>query len=345
MAKMHYSNLMKLTIKNIVLSKSLVTVAIILSFFAPTKASACDICGCFMGITPYDNQSSFALQYRYRSFNGYYGQPQSFFPSGSRFLLARNNHTGMITDHNGNPNDYEIFKALEFRTRLFISRRIEVNAILPYNSNSEYYNGNLSTLAGIGDVNVYAGYHLLNTVEQILKQRLIVGAGIKLPIGKNDFTNNVGERYGTLTQTGTGSTDGFVYFNYLAGYKNAGLSISGTYKANGQNKNHEGIANSTTGYLNLFYNVSLSKDIKMIPSAQLAYEYSGGEKFMGVKTGEHVMNNLMSGFGVDLFIKNISLNLAVQTKAWSATDDHPQPSGRVVLGVTYSFKQLYYLVN
>lgn len=334
-------------IKNIFSYKSLIVILLSVSLFAPVKkASACDICGCFMGITPYDNQSSFAVQYRYRSFNGYYNQPQSFFPSGSQFLLAKNNHNGLITDHNGNPNDYEVFRAMEFRTRLFFSRRIEINAILPYNSNSEYYNGNLNTVASIGDVNVYAGYHLINNVnQQTFKQRLIVGAGIKLATGKNDFTNFEGERYDVLTQTGTGSTDGFGYFNYLLGYKKAGLSLSGTYKVNGENKYNEGIANSTTGYLNLFYNVTLSKDIKMIPSAQLAYEYSGGEKFMGVKTGEHVMNNLMSGIGVDLFIKNISLNLAVQTKAWSAQDDHPQPSGRVVLGITYSFKQLYYLVN
>ena len=31
---------------------------------------ACDICGCFMGITPYDNQSGFSLMHRYRIFNG-----------------------------------------------------------------------------------------------------------------------------------------------------------------------------------------------------------------------------------------------------------------------------------
>jgi hypothetical protein len=34
-------------------------------------SQACDICGCFMGITPYDNQSGFSLMHRYRIFNGY----------------------------------------------------------------------------------------------------------------------------------------------------------------------------------------------------------------------------------------------------------------------------------
>jgi len=329
------------------LKKTLVITLFILGFFIPAKkAAACDICGCFMGITPYDNQSSIGFLYRYRSFNGYYGHPQRLFSPGSPFLPQANNHNGLVTDHSGDPNDYETYRALEIRTRYFVSKRVEINAVLPYNSNSEYYNGNLNTVAGIGDINIFAGYHLLRKVgTEALKQRLIVGAGIKLPTGKDDYTNYFGDRYGTLTQAGTGSTDGFVYFNYLMGYKSAGLSLSATYKANGENRYHESIANSTTSYLNLFYSIGSGRDFKVIPSAQLAYEYSGGEKYMGVKTGEHVMNNLMSGIGLDVFIKNVTVNLAVQTKAWSAEDDHPQPAGRVVLGVTYNFKQLYYLVN
>jgi hypothetical protein len=335
------------TTKNLLKFKSAIVILITGCLWLPARpAKACDICGCFMGITPYDNQSSIALLYRYRSFHGYYGQPHDIFPSGSRFFPVGNQRNSLITNHNGNPNDYEIYRATEVRARYFLSRRLELNAILPYNSNSEQYNGNLNTVSGIGDVNIYAGYHLLRQLDRkTINQRLIVGGGVKLPTGKSDATNFEGIRYNTLTQTGTGSTDGFVYFNYLMGYKRAGLSLSATYKVNGENKEQEGIANSTTGFLNLFYNVKLSNTVKMVPSAQLAYEYSGGEKYQGIRTGEHVMNNLMSGVGVDVFVKNVTFNLAIQTKAWAAQDDHPQPAGRVVLGITYNFNQLYYLFN
>jgi hypothetical protein len=308
-------------------------------------AKACDICGCFMGITPYDNQSSIALLYRYRSFTGYEGQQHPLFPDGSKFLQLQSQLNSPVTDHNGDPSDYEVYRALEIRGRYFLSQRVEINAIVPYSSNSEQYNGNLNTVAGIGDMNVYAGYHLLRKMDHTVNQRLIAGAGIKLPTGKSDRENYQGIRFNTLSQTGTGSTDGFVYMNYLLGYKKSGLSLSGTYKMNGKNSDQEGIANSTTGYLNIFYNVSVSKKIKMVPSAQLAYEYSGGEKYQGIKTGEHVMNNLMSGAGLDVFINNITLNMAVQSKIYAAKDDHPQPAGRVVLGLTYNFNQLYYLFN
>lgn len=32
---------------------------------------ACDICGNYMGITPYDNKNSISFLHRYRVFNGY----------------------------------------------------------------------------------------------------------------------------------------------------------------------------------------------------------------------------------------------------------------------------------
>jgi hypothetical protein len=186
------------------------------------SASACDICGCFMGLTPYDNQSSVGLLYRYRSFSGYRGQNHYTFPNGSKFFFPKNDRAAPLTEHNGNPNDYELYRTMEIRGRYFVHKRIELNAIIPYNSNSERYNGNTSSISGVGDVNLYAGYHLIRKLDQAtFNQRLIVGAGLKLPSGKNDLKTTSGIRYSALMQPGTGSTDGFVYANYLIGYKNS----------------------------------------------------------------------------------------------------------------------------
>lgn len=313
---------------------------------ANITSKACDVCGCFMGITPYDNQSSISLLYRYRSFSGYNGQKHPMFPKGAQFLPTGNQLTAPITEHDVNPNDFEAYRALEIRGKYYVSRRLEINAILPYNSNSEQYNEHLSSIAGVGDATFYGGYHVLRKLDQkIINQRLIVGIGIKLPTGDNSVKNSQGIKYSALTQTSTGSTDGFIYFNYLAGYKNGGISLSSTYKVNGENKEQQSIANSTTSFLNIFYTSILNKTVKAVPSVQFAYEYSGGEKIQGIKTGEHVMNNLMTGIGLDLFVKNLGINMAVQKNMWAAKDDHPTPSGRVVLGLTYNFNQLYYLIK
>ena len=46
------------------------------------SVSACDICGNYMGVTPYDNKSSISFLHRYRVFNGYrdYQSQSHFFP-------------------------------------------------------------------------------------------------------------------------------------------------------------------------------------------------------------------------------------------------------------------------
>lgn len=302
-----------------------------------SKTFACDICGCFMGITPYYNRNSISLLYRYRSFNGYEGQSHSLFPNGGKFFIPARSQDAPITGHTGNPGDYELYRSLEIRGKYFIGNKLEVNAILPYVSNSERYNGYTSTIGGVGDINVYAGYHLMQKLDADFKQQLIAGAGIKLPTGKNDFKNTAGIRYSSLMQAGTGSTDGFIYLNYLVGLSKFGASLNTSYKVNGTNSRDEGIANSTTSFLNIFYKQSIGKDWQFMPSAQFFYEYSAGEKYKGQKTGEHVMNNLMGGIGADIFYKNIALNVGVQKNIWEAETDHPMSAGKAYVGITYNF--------
>ena len=298
---------------------------------------ACDICGCFMGITPYYNRNSISVLYRYRSFNGYDSQAHSLFPNGGKFFIPARSQDAPITGHAGNEADYELYRSMEIRGKYFVNSRLEINAILPYVSNSERYNGHTSTIGGMGDANFYAGYHLVQKLDENFKQQLIAGAGIKLPTGKNDFKNTAGIRYSSLMQGGTGSTDGFVYLNYMVGLGNFGASLNTSYKVNGKNSRQESIANSTTSFLNIFYKQRIGKDVQVMPSAQFFYEYSGGEKYNGVKTGEHVMNNLMGGVGADIFYKNVALNAGIQKNIWEAETDHPMSAGKVYVGITYNF--------
>lgn len=322
------------------------TACIILLSVLSFGASACDICGCFMGITPYDNQSSIGLLYRYRSFNGYGGQTNHVFPNSSSFFIPAD-ADGKVYEHShSNPSDYEIFRTAELRARYFVHRRIELNAIVPYNSNSSHYHDATGTVSGIGDVNLFGGYHLIRKLDNKgLNQRLIAGVGIKLATGKSGLNNLEGDTYPLLQQPGTGSTDGFVYINYMVGYKKFGASLNSSYKVNGTNHSGESIANSTTQFLNVFFNQSVGKNVKIVPSVQTFYEYSGGEKLNGVKTGEHVTNNLMTGLGMDIFIKNISINTGIQLNAYNGPTDHPQSAGKVHLGVTYNFNQLFYMLK
>ncbi len=321
-------------------------ILIILLLCSSTSLFACDICGCFMGITPYDNQSSFGVLYRYRSYHGYNGQSQQIFPPYSSFSPVKGKNNFPPSSHNGLYSDYEVYRTTELRGRYFLQKRLELNLIVPYLNNSENYNLQNTTIGGLGDINIFAGYHLLRKLDKkIINQRLIGGLGLKLPTGNNQAKSKQGLTYVNPFQAGTGSTDGFVYLNYIIGFKNFGASLNSSYKFNGNNKRQESIANSSTQFLNVFYKIDINEKLKVIPSIQTSYEFTKGEKYKGLETGVHETNNVLTGFGLDIFVKNIGISSSIQTNTWSVKTDHPRSSGRVTLGLTYNLNQLYYAIN
>jgi hypothetical protein len=330
--------------------KRLFSLYIILNaLFLATEVRACDICGCFMGITPYDNQSSMGIMHRYRSFSGYknLGQNPHFFPQGAGiFSPAADKSTDNNYSHKGNATDYEAYRVTELRAKYFIHKRVELNALLPYLQNTTQYNQNRATLSGFGDINIFAGAHVLRQIEVAgVQQRLVVGAGIKLPTGHYYRQDADGIRYPLLYQTGTGSTDYFGYINYIASYKKIGLSLNSSYKVNGDNYYQEGIANSSATFANLFYRFHLNDNWNINPSLQLFYEYTKGETYKGNLTGEHKMDNALLGPGLDIYYKNLGINLSTQFPVYEAKTDHPVSAGRLVLGLSYNFNQMKYLMG
>ncbi|QNF34044.1 hypothetical protein HUW51_15425 [Adhaeribacter swui] len=320
----------------------------ILLFFKNSVSLACDICGCFMGITPYDNQSSIGVLHRYRSFNGYqsFEQKSRFFPAGAGVFTGGPDSGAGSHSHNGNPSDFEVYRATEIRAKYFVHQRIELNAFVPYVQNTTQYNNNRTTLSGLGDINLFAGVHVLRKIEVAgVQQRLIVGGGVKLPTGHYYRTNAEGARYPLLYQTGTGSVDYFGYVNYIAGYKKFGLSINSSYKLNGQNYYKESIANSSAHFANLFYRYNVNQNWNINPSMQFFYEFTKGEEFNGELTGEHKMNNALLGPGLDIYYKNAGINLAFQLPIYEEDTGHPASAGRLVLGFSYNFNQTKYLIK
>ena len=321
-----------------------------LLLLAPRPGRACDICGCFMGITPYDNQSGLSLMHRYRIFNGYQadGQPPHFFPTGARpfFASPLNGDNGYQHAHHDDPTDFEAFRVVELRGKYFLSRRVELNAFVPYVMNTSQINGRQLNSSGVGDVTVFAGYHLIRAIETAgVQSRLIVGGGVKLPTGEFRRQNAAGQRYPLLNQVGTGTTDGFVYANYIGGYRSFGLSVNSSYRRSTENAFRNSLAPSTATFASLFYRLPLGDDWQVYPSAQFFYEKTKGEMLEGQLTGEHAMNNALLGPGLDIYYKNMSLNTSFQLPIYTAETDHPASAGRLVVSVGYSFKQTKYLLH
>ncbi|MFC7668085.1 hypothetical protein ACFQT0_12345 [Hymenobacter humi] len=107
---------------------------------------------------------------------------------------------------------------------------------------------------------------------------------------------------------GTGTTDGFVYANYIGSYRSFGLSVNSSYRRSTENTFRNSLAPSTATFASLFYRIPVGTDWQLYPSGQFFYEKTKGEMLEGQLTGEHAMNNALLGPGLDLYYKNASLN-------------------------------------
>lgn len=330
---------------------------IVILFYA-NNSLACDICGCYMGITPYDNQSNIGLFYRYRAFNGYAGQKHQLFPNNSRFLnyqqkpvyvFDENTKQELSTSkhsHKKNPDDYEIYRVAELRAKYFIHQRVELNAIMPFVMNSVRYNDVTTHIQGYGDLNFFAGIHLIRKIEVAqLQHRLILGGGVKFRTGHYDLEDLSGKRIHYLIQPGTGTNDYFSFLNYFASFNKIGFSSNVMIKWNGTNKYKESIAPGYTNFTNIFYKIIPNEKISIIPALSFFYEFTQGEIYDNILLGSHGMNNAMLGPSIDIFYKNVSFNLLFQKSLFDLETGHPESAGRMVLGITYNFNQSNYLTD
>ncbi|MBL7895204.1 MAG: hypothetical protein JNK50_07940 [Bacteroidia bacterium] len=316
-------------------------------FFA-YSGNACDICGCFMGITPYDNQSQISFLHRYRVFNGYreYNQHSSLFPQGAYKTTHAGHEFKQDSLRTYSSKDFESYKSFELRFKYFIHKRIEINSIVPFNHNKSKEDNISNSISGMGDPTLLIGYHLVQKADfQVLQQRLIIGGGIKFPVGNFKQTNALNNRIDLLQQVGTGSFDYITYINYVLGYKKSGFSFNCMYKLNGHNSYNEKICNSVSSYLNIFYKLK-TKNLIFIPAINTYYEYCEGLLINNILQSGTSMNCLLAGPGMDVYYKNFSLTCSYQFNMFEKTEmGNLKNAGRLIAGLSYNFNQRHYLLS
>lgn len=317
-----------------------ISLTLILCFFI--KAEACDICGNFMGLTPYNNRNSITLLHRYRIFNGYrnYQEQNHFFPP-SAYRMANVQHQNdtlpeSMRVHSG--KDFESYKVFELRFKYFVHKRIELNVFAPLLSNKSKTDDVYEQHTGFGDISVNAGFHiLLPDEEKNVKQKLVAGIGIKLPTGNYYAHDSKSMRLPFEMQPGTGSTDGFIYLNYILMYQKIGINVNANWKVNGKNRYKEKVNNSTTDFLSVFYKIKC-KNVLFYPSVQANYEYTRGLEIKKVIQPSTAVNVLMLGPGLDLYYKLFSVNASWQfTTFEKILPGDLESAGRLSLGLNYNF--------
>jgi hypothetical protein len=304
-----------------------------------------------MGITPYDNQSQLTLLHRYRVFNGYRNYQQS-----SRFIMPgayRTMHdpsvllgdsATAIKDHSS--KDYESYKVIELRGKYFLHPRWEINFILPLQQIKTKYDTEKSTNTGMADPTLFSGYHVIKRLNGFAtKQRLIIGVGVKFPVGISDKQNDENQRMSLLNQNGTGSIDHFYYANYLVSRKWWGAATNCMFKFNGINQYHERYANSYNQTLNLFARLEI-KDFKFFPAVFANYEYCKGLYLNGGILEGTNANLLLLGPSLDINYKKFTLNTSFQFNVYErVSSQNLSNAGRFVVGLTYNFDQNKFLLK
>ncbi len=312
---------------------------------------ACDICGNFMGLTPFDGRNYIQLLHRYRLFNGYhvYQQPSKLIVPGAYRSLLHGDDT--LANHASNTNntystfDYESYKVLELRGKWFFHSRWELNVIAPIVQNKSKKNNNSKSVTALSDPTFMLAYHLVKKLDHpYLKHRLILGLGYKPHLASAQFKSKDGQRIDLLMQPGTGSSDLSYYLNYISTYKNFGCNFNTLFKHSFVNKYGEQLMPAFNHTWVLFYKLNF-KNITVIPSITSNYEYTEGLRVGGTLQKGTGMRVALSGPSIDLVLKRFTFSGGYQLRVMERVSSASNLSNvsRFFVAVTFGFDKTAYV--
>lgn len=201
------------------------------------------------------------------------------------------------------------------RPKWSITAIVPINAKLLYSDDNQYRDGRkLEQHQGLGDVVLLAQYQALTEGKKLaakkLQQRLVLGAGIKLPTGKFNEIGYDGQLRPDM-QNGSGSVDFIATTNYILRSKKWGVTTMVTYKMNTANRNGYRFANSLNIDLRGFWFKEF-KRVAIAPSTGLWLEQAGTNLDPNADAETYQPTGgafLFSSVGFDLYKGNWGLNL------------------------------------
>jgi hypothetical protein len=193
-------------------------------------ATACDVCGIYLGVLPNDRRTSVGLFWRTRLMRG-----TTLLPNTSPLLVLKHgDHVEAGVPSTEVPMT-ELVNVLELRADLRLNERFFLLASVPLTNTYRGINGyRMVDAYGLGDPFALLRYQLVNTKcksdEVRTIHRLMVGAGPKFPLGRNDLRSQ-GELLSPDIQLGSGSWDALASVEYAVrrGRTGGGLSVLGRY--------------------------------------------------------------------------------------------------------------------
>ncbi|RAR69274.1 transporter family protein [Flavobacterium aciduliphilum] len=278
----------------------------------------CDACGCSanggsMGFSSMLNNNFIGIRYVYQQ----YTTKEGVF-----------NNSPWITEN---------FNTLQIWSRIPITNRIQLTALLPYHNNNRELITGKEAISGIGDLTFLGMYTLVQPKMDstaVFTHKWQVGAGIKAPTGKYDQQNN-----GTLNssfQLGTGSWDYLVATEYIIRRKSIGLNSALSYVYKTENQKQYQFGNQFNYGSTLFYFLDLDK-IKLVPQLGFAGEVYAANKQVKQEVLDSKGSVLFSKFGLELGRKNLSVGINMMNPIkQNLTGGNVQAKYRIGFNFNYS---------
>ncbi|WP_027420703.1 transporter family protein [Crocinitomix catalasitica] len=269
---------------------------ILVAFLALTTnfASACDVCGCSMnafsmGLMQNQNTPYIGLRYSFAQFH------------------ASINHN---TTNEGYEYSNDTYQRIDAVGRINLSENFKLNFQVPFLINIMEGSHQTVTTSGIGDPTIILTYHPFKGNIKWENHSIVLGAGVKAPLGKFDQEDN-GELINPNFQMGTGSIDFLVNANYTYRKKSFGYNVEAAYKMNTKNRSNYRYGNQFNGALNGFYMLERIKTTTLF--------YTGGyfeRAAVNLENNKNVFNTggfgLFGNLGAQVYIKKFRVGVLCQ---------------------------------
>ncbi|RYY41782.1 MAG: transporter [Chitinophagaceae bacterium] len=257
--------------------KRLLLAALVACLLAPA-ARACDICGCGVSyynpyLFPHLSKSYVGLSYFHR-------------------VYRTAGHDGAWSR--------ERYNTVLLTLQYSVGRKLQLQALLPWQANSLRNDAGSRSLSGLGDVSLMAQYRLWErNSDKGVRQSVLLGGGVKLASGRY-VAAATSKAEDQNFQLGTGSTDLLLNGSYRISLRRWTFSGVGAYKYNTANKDGYRYGDVVNGGVQAAFRQEW-RNWSLTPYAQYNYEWQLND------ADNHVLQSV-SGGGVSYLAGGLDCN-------------------------------------
>lgn len=251
------------------------------------STSACEICGCSSG----------------GAFTGILPQFQRHF-IGTRYTY-RNYITTHPTTDGSKLTSRDRFHTADVWARFYVHKRVQLFAVVPINSFSQTESGSTIRSTGLGDVQVFVNYAIVQSPDSSnspWRHVLLAGGGLKAPSGENNAMNRIGERLNQNLQPGTGSWDAIINAVYTVRYKQWGMNVDANARVTTTNNQGFKFGHRLGSSIKFFYWAKY-RNWSFLPQVGLLADYGMKDKNKGQRINESGGLAMLGTIGTDLYFK------------------------------------------